>query len=230
MLLRLHDLLRHSRDSRQHFGRDPIDEPKGHHEAPVVQQSEIVDLLVEQLGVRHHDLLAGEGANPGRLEADILDIAVDLAEADAVAPAEGLVEDDRKGGEQVGEDALGCKADGDAADAEARDQAGDVDAQIGEDEYDRDRKQGDRDQHPYDPDRGAQPAMLVVHAGAVLDEAEDQLPAPDRRLEGGGDHEQDVDDAHQPGRGRGVLGDQFGRGHDDEEDSGLGQRPGEDVP
>ena len=78
-----------------------------------------------------------------RLEADLLDRPGDRwSEADRVAAAERLVEDDRKRREQVGEDALGGEADGDAADAEAGDQAGDVDAEIVEDEDDRDREQG----------------------------------------------------------------------------------------
>ena len=45
--------------------------------------------------------------------------------------------------EQIVEDALRGEADGDAADAEAGDQAGDVDAEIVEHDDDRDREDGD---------------------------------------------------------------------------------------
>ena len=70
------------------------------------------------------------------------------AVADRVAAAERPVEHDRQGGEQVGENALRGKADGDAADAEAGDQRGDVDPEIVEDDDQRDGEHGDADQHP----------------------------------------------------------------------------------
>ena len=87
-------------------------------------------LLLEQLGVGHDDLLAGHAAQPGGLEADALDRADGRAVADRVAAAERLVEQDRQRGEEVGEDALRGQADGDAADAEAGDQGGDVDPRL----------------------------------------------------------------------------------------------------
>src|SRR3546814_19714856 len=74
----------------------------------------------------------------------MLDRAGSLVESDRIAAAEGPIEDDRKGGEQIGEDALRGQADGDAANAKPRDEAGDVDAEIVEDEDDRDREQRDR--------------------------------------------------------------------------------------
>ena len=62
-------------------------------------------------------------AQAGGLEADPLDRAGGGVEADRVAAAERAVEHDRQRGEQVGENALRGKADGDAADAEPGDQA-----------------------------------------------------------------------------------------------------------
>ena len=89
------------------------------------------------------------------------------------------------------------------------------------------REQGDADQQADDADRRAERAADPPRrAGAVLDDAEDQLARPDRRLERGGDDEDDVDDAQQRGRRRGMLGDQLGRGHDDEEEAGLAPAPG----
>ena len=68
-------------------------------------------------------LLSGLAAEASGLEADPLDRTDrDIgagAVADRVAAAEGAVEHDRQGGEQVGEDALRRQADGDAADAQA---------------------------------------------------------------------------------------------------------------
>ena len=71
-------------------------------------------------------------------------VPVLLVVADRVALLERLVEQDRERREQVREDALRGKADGDAADAEAGDQRGDVHAEIVEDQDDRDREQARR--------------------------------------------------------------------------------------
>ena len=64
-------------------------------------------------------------------------VPVRLVELDRVAAPERLVEQDRERREQVRENALRGEADRDAADAEAGDQRGDVDAEIVEDEDDR---------------------------------------------------------------------------------------------
>ena len=80
-------------------------------------------------------------AQAGGLEADPLDRAGGgVAVADRVAAAERPVEHDRQRREQVGENALRGEADGDAADAEPGDQRGDVDAEIVEDDDDRDAR------------------------------------------------------------------------------------------
>ena len=95
---------------------------------------DVGQFLLEQFGVGHDHQLAGARADAGGLEPDPLDRAggpalVDLAAViDRVAAPERPVEDDRERREQVREDALRGEADGDAADAEAGDQGGDVDA------------------------------------------------------------------------------------------------------
>ena len=95
--------------------------------------------LLEQVGVGDHHLLAGDRAHPRRLEADLLDRARGRVPADRIAAPERLVEQDRERREQIRENALRGEADGDAADAEPGDQAGDVDPEIVEHDDERDR-------------------------------------------------------------------------------------------
>src|SRR5690606_17899692 len=99
----------------------------------------------------------GQRADTGGLEPDLLDRARYRAllalVGDGVADAERLVEDDRERGEQVGEDALRGKPDGDAADAEPGDQRGDVDAEVVQHDDAGDREDPDRDQQPDDAER-----------------------------------------------------------------------------
>jgi hypothetical protein len=122
------------------------------------------------------------------------------------------------------------EADGNAADSEPGDEPGDVDAEIVEDEDQRDREEGDAHQQSDDSDRRSQTAMFGLRAGAMLDEAEDQLACPDRRLESESDDEQEVDRPHQQYRRIGMFGDQLGRTKDDEEDAGARQRARKDGP
>ena len=125
-------------------------------------------------------------------------------ELDRIAAPERPVEDDRQRREQILEDALRGEADGDAADAEAGDQAGDVDAQIVEHDDQRDREDRDADQQPDDPHRAADAAGFLIAAGAMLDDAERQLARPERRLQRRRDDEGDLRDprprARAPGR------------------------------
>ena len=149
--------------------------------------------LLEQIGVGDDHLLAGDRADPGALEADLLDRAGGLVEADRVAAAERLVEDDRERREQVREDALGGEADGDAADAEAGDQAGDVDAEIVEDEDDRDANKAtvtSRRMMPIAEPRPCSPRARRRGARPSRGSAR----APRSPPAGGGDDEEDVDD------------------------------------
>ena len=127
-------------------------------DAPRLGLREIVDFALEQFGVGHDQLLAGQRAQPRGLEPDPLDRAGAAVVADRVALLERLVEQDRERREQVGEDALRGEADGDAADAEAGDERGDVHAEIVEDQDAGDREQGDADQHADDRHRVAERA------------------------------------------------------------------------
>ena len=125
-------------------------------------------------------------------------VPVRLVVADRVAALERLVEQDRERREQVGENALRGEADGDAADAEAGDQRGDVHAEIVEDEDDGDREQGDADQHADDRHRVAERARAVLLADPAADHAEDQLARPDRALKREGDDEAGCRSAARP--------------------------------
>ena len=148
------------------------------------------------------------------------------AVADRVAAAERPVEHDRQRGEQVGENALRGEADGDAADAEAGDQRGDVDAEIVEDDDDRDGEHRDADQHADDRHGIAERRAARILADAAADHADDDLARPDRGLEGRGDDEQYVGQAGELGRHVGVGDDDVDRRRDHEEDAGLRQGPG----
>ena len=217
-LLALDDRLELVRDPLQQLGRGLVGDAEVHQRPAPLSSGPVLQRLLEQFGVGDHHFLAVQRADPRRLEADLLDRAGGrrIAEADRVAAAERPVEDDRERREQVGEDALGGEADGDAADAEAGDQAGDVDAEIVEDDDDRDREQGDGDEQADDADRRAQPAAVGFVAEAVLDIAEDELAAPDRRLERGRDDEEDVDRPLQEERRLGLARHQLDRGGGDE--------------
>src|SRR3546814_11740424 len=84
----------------------------------------------------------------------MLDRAGSLVESDRIAAAAGPIEDDRKGGEQTGEDALRGQADGDSANAKPSAEAGVVYAEIVEDGDDRDREQLERNGQTASADSG----------------------------------------------------------------------------
>src|SRR3546814_4359288 len=107
----------------------------------------------------------------------MLDRAGSLVESDRIAAAEGPIEDDRKGGEQIGEDALRGQADGDATHAKTRDEAGDVDAEIVEDEAESDREQRDRHEQTDNADRGTQRAAFVLCNDEAMAERSDEHPS-----------------------------------------------------
>src|SRR3954452_5914017 len=93
-----------------------------------------MNFALEQLGIGHDKLLAGERTKPGRLEPDALNRARALVVADGVTLFEWLVEEDREGCKKIGKDALCRKANGDSADAQTRDERCDVHSQIVEDQ------------------------------------------------------------------------------------------------
>ena len=92
--------------------------------------------------------------------------------SDSVALGKGLVEDDRDGREQIGKDALRGQTDGDAADAQACDEAGDVHAQIAQDH---DQCDGEDDEGDEDVDQLHRVIQRLVRIlarmAAALDEA-----------------------------------------------------------
>jgi hypothetical protein len=90
----------------------------------------VVDAAPQQLAVGEHDLFAAQAAQPGGFQADVFDRAEGIAHDDEVADLEGLVEHDRERGKQVAEDVLGGQGHRDAADTEAGDQRGDIEAEV----------------------------------------------------------------------------------------------------
>ena len=189
-----------------------------------------MDLALEQLGVGHDQLLAGQRAQPRRLEADPLDRAGAVVVADRVALLERLVEQDGESGEQIREDALSGEADGNSADPQAGNQRRDVHAEIVEDQDAGDREQCDADQHPNDRHRIAERARAILIGDAAADQAQDQLAAPDRALECEGDGEGDVDQMRRPVRQLGVIGDDVGGRENHERDVGLGEDAADHCP
>ena len=152
---------------RAHISGGPVDDAEGLHEPAPVEPRHIVQLLVEQVLVGDHHLFAADRAHPRRFEPDLLDRARSRVPADRIAAAERPVEQDGERGEEIGENALRGEADGDAANAEARDQPGDVDPEIVEHDDERDREDGDGDEQPDDADRAAEAADRLNSAGPM---------------------------------------------------------------
>src|SRR6516162_8406446 len=73
------------------------------------------------------ELFAAQTPQPGRLDADPLDRAHEVARLDEVADLERPVEDDGNRTEDVAEDALKRESDGDPADAQAGQKRRDLD-------------------------------------------------------------------------------------------------------
>ena len=106
----------------EHLGGRVVRDVEIEQHAPLIHAAEVAQAALQQIAVADDDLLAGHAAHARRLEADVLDDARDLVDADVVADVERLVEHDRQRGEQIAEDVLHRERDGDAADAEAGDQ------------------------------------------------------------------------------------------------------------
>jgi hypothetical protein len=191
---------------------------------------EVADLAVEQLGVGDDHLVPVDRAQPSGLEPDCLDGAHRVAELHRLAQPKRPVENDRQRREQVGEDIPRGQADGDAADAEPRDDAGDIDAQVAEDQHGRDREQSDVDQQADDAQRVADRGLARTLAGARLNDPQDDLPRPHRRLDRQCDHKGDLDCAFDRRRRWPVSRDDLGRHGDHEEEVGPPQRRGDHRP
>ena len=111
-----------------------------------VGAAEIAHAALQDIGVRQNDLLAGLAAQARGLDADVFDLADEGVDHQAVADHEGLVERDRQRGEQIAEHVLQSQRDRHAADAQAGEQRGDVDAEVVERHQDQQRP----DQHARD--------------------------------------------------------------------------------
>lgn len=154
-------------DLFQFFPRYPPD-GEGVGDAALLQVGVVADAERDQIGVGDDPLFAGGGAEAGCLEADADDPAGDIADSDAVALDEGLIEGDGEGADEVAEDALDGEGEGEAADAEPGEQGADADVEVVEG--------GDEDEQPEgDADDGADDGEVigVEVAGDDAFEAED---------------------------------------------------------
>ena len=199
------------------------------HDPPPVEPGKIVDFLFEQLLVGKNDLLAGECADARRFQADLLDRALHRVDPDCVALAERAVEQDGKRGEQVGKDALRRQTDGNAADAEPCDEAGNVHAEIGENENHRNRKQDDGDEQADDAERTRPTDMAIVAGRPVFDEAQDDFAREHRRLQSDGNDKQEINGFCQILWRMGVSGNDLKRDGGDEPEPGFGQCAADDT-
>ena len=86
-----------------------------------------MDARAKQIAVGANNLLTGQAAQPYRLDADALHRAALLAKDNEVTDLERPVQHDGQRREQVTENVLRRQGDSDAADAEARDERGDID-------------------------------------------------------------------------------------------------------
>ncbi len=102
---------------------------------------------LQHVGIRDDDLFAALAAQARALDPDVLDGARKGVHHQVVADPEGLVERDGQRGEQIHQHALQGERDGDAADSQAGEQGGDVDAEIVEgDQYHQRPDQHSRDE------------------------------------------------------------------------------------
>ena len=85
---------------------------------------------LQEIGVRHDDLLAGVAAQTRGLDADAFHRSPEIVDQQHVAHHEGFVQCDRQRGEQIPQDVLQRQGDRHAADAEAGEQRRDVDADV----------------------------------------------------------------------------------------------------
>jgi len=129
-LLRLDDLAQQRRNALELLTRRLVRDAQREDDAPLVHAPVVAHPAREQVGVRHHDLLAGEAAQPRGLDSDVLDAAHVIAHDQEVADHERLVERDRQRGQQVPEHVLQRERDRDAADSQPSHQRGDVHAEV----------------------------------------------------------------------------------------------------
>ncbi len=99
------------------------------------------------------DLAKGDGidlaqvvAKTQRADGDPLDHALGTADVDVLADAERIVDQEEDARDDVANERLGAKADGDPDDARAGEQRADVDAERGDDDHPDDGYQGDKEE------------------------------------------------------------------------------------
>ncbi len=81
----------------------------------VRSSAEIAYAALQDVRIGQHDLLTGLAAQPGRLDADVLDLAREGIDGQGIADDERLVERDRQRGEQIPEHVLQGKSHCDTA-------------------------------------------------------------------------------------------------------------------
>ena len=163
---------------------------------PLANAAVVPHAALQDVRVGEDHLLAGRAADARALHADVLDRAVDIAELQRIADRERLVERDGHRGEQIAQHGLHGEGHRDAADAEAREQRLDLDAQVVEREQERHRP----DREPRDEDDDVDGAgERRVHAAATLTPPADREAhgghAPQPHLEPEGEHDGDLDAA-----------------------------------
>ena len=95
---------------------------------------EVADAAAQQVGIGEDQLLSRDAADAGGLDPDVLDRSGHVADDHEVSWDERLVEHDRERREQIAEDVLNGEGNRESTDAEARNQRGDIDPEVVEDE------------------------------------------------------------------------------------------------
>ena len=108
------------------------------HRLPATEltHAEVVHGRGDHGGIRNRDEGVVECPDPRASEVDLLDGSLHLADDHPVPYGERAVEDHGKRAEEVSDRILGRHGDGDAADSESGQEAGDIDVQVGGDEDD----------------------------------------------------------------------------------------------
>ncbi len=205
LLQRFHELAYLLRDGLELIGRGLVEHPELEGHAPLLHAAVVADAAGEEVVVGEDQLLAAEAADAGGLQAHVLDGAQEVPHDDEVADHEGLVQRDGERGEEVGQDVLQGQGHGDAADAQAGHQGGDVHA--------RDVVQGHQEDHGEEDHAGHEehgvqggdpgaPQLIGVAPAMVGGPGAQQRVAPDPRLDHDGDHHQAAQPAGHGGGDR----------------------------
>ncbi len=148
---------------RDLLGAVAIVQRQAERDRPLFHAPEIVDLPAEQVGVRNDDLFTGLAAQPGGLHSNIFYGSRNIPDHDDVTDDEGPVQHDGKGAEQVPEHALSRQPECNAANTQARDQGGDIDAHIVE-QYQHGDRPDDRPKRPFDKEQCARQGRVLCGA------------------------------------------------------------------